>query len=98
MSTSESELQAIFNLLTEMGFQIERCMYVDNTGAIAIAHKQDSARCRHVDVAYQAIEEVLAKGEIMIKHQRGTKLKADLLTKSLKCEMHEYVVSRIFNC
>ena len=97
MSQGDSEVRAMSNILKELKYTHQIKMNADNSGAISMVEKRDTQNCRHIDVAYRAIEESAATGLIHIEHVRGTELEADLLTKSLPKINHYKLLGRIMN-
>lgn len=98
MSTAESELlgyceamqvvQALESLLTILHGKdnFEKLMCGDNSSAIAILTKPDGPwRTRHLRLRSHCLKEKLTdpKGDWLLRHQKGTELIADFLTKPI---------------
>jgi hypothetical protein len=59
-------------------------LYEDNAAAIMMANaKRPTDLSRHIDIQYFALQEWVAKGEVILRHIRGTINPADALTKAL---------------
>ena len=98
LSTAEAELlgycetmqlvQALESLLTVLHGhdQFEKLLVGDNSSAISILTKPDGPwRTRHLRLRSNALKEKLAdsKGDWKLRHQKGTELIADFLTKPI---------------
>ena len=94
LSTAESELQAIIDgtigmlgleaMLLDLGYEPQPKMVAsDSTSALAIGAGTGSWRTRHLRLKAAWIQERIAKGEILTRHQPGIHQPADLLTKAL---------------
>jgi hypothetical protein len=59
-------------------------IYKDNVTAILIANANKiTARARHIDIQYYAIQEWITRGEVKLEHIPGVINPADALTKNL---------------
>lgn len=59
-------------------------IYGDNQGAIALSKNPvHRSRCKHIDVKYHFIRDVLRAGRINIKYCPTETMVADILTKSV---------------
>jgi hypothetical protein len=59
-------------------------LYEDNAAVIMMANaKRPTDRSRHIDIQHFALQEWVAKGELILRHIRGTINPADALTKAL---------------
>ncbi|EED17243.1 hypothetical protein TSTA_022970, partial [Talaromyces stipitatus ATCC 10500] len=68
-------------------------IHCDNQGAIAIANQPShspSTRSKHIDIRFHVIREAIANGLIRLEYIRTTEITADILTKALPKELHEY--------
>ena len=94
LSTAESELQAILDgavgllgmeaMLLDLQVSPEvKVVASDSTSALAIGAGTGSWRTRHLRLKSAWIQDMLATGEIKLRHQPGITQPADLLTKAL---------------
>lgn len=82
-------VRSIVKELTTLNEPIE--LYLDNTGAAAIAQKDlNNQRTKHIDVRYHFIREWVQSGTIKILKVHTTKNVADIFTKSLPRNTHEF--------
>lgn len=72
-------------------------MFVDNEGPIKMSEKRDTQRLKHVDVAYRAVVESIELERMTLDHLIGDLMEADLLTKSLSRDQHEFLTKLIMN-
>ena len=97
LSTAESELQAILDGSTGMmgleamlvDLMVEptvKMIKSDSTSALAIGAGTGSWRTRHLRLKAAWVQDMIAKGEIVTKHQPGVSQPADLLTKALSSQ------------
>ncbi|CAE7780733.1 unnamed protein product, partial [Symbiodinium sp. CCMP2456] len=97
LSTAESELQAIIDgsvgmmgleaMLMDLHVEPEpKVIASDSTSAIAIGSGTGSWRTRHLRLKSAWIQEKIASGEIVPRHQPGLHQPADLLTKPLAAQ------------
>lgn len=98
LSSADTEVRIYSNFLNELKVDHRVVLKTDNSAAVDIAYRRDSRNCRHIDVAYRAIEESLAVGRIdKLVHIPGEINDADLLTKSVGYNRHELLCNNIMN-
>ena len=81
----------IHDLLRDIGLSQNEAtaLYVDNTGAIALAKDRRSCnKSRHVDRRHLKVREFVAEKAIKVVYVASAENSADLLTKSLSTEDH----------
>ena len=95
LSTCESELigylegytagEGIAQLLTELEFNVTRCLFGDNKAALAVCGNETGGwRTRHLRIRASRLREILRDGGAWkAAHLRGTSLSADGMTKPL---------------
>ena len=82
-------VRSIIKELTTLNEPIE--LYLDNTGAAAIAQKDlNNQRTKHIDVRFHFIREWVQSGTIKVLKVHTTKNVADIFTKSLPRNTHEF--------
>ena len=79
----------------ELSLNYSVFLHVDSTSAIQVTERRDSRNCRHVGVAYRAVEEATEKGTIVIDHIDGDDQLADILTNALPRVKHERLTKTI---
>ena len=66
-------------------------IFVDNTGAIFLANNWvTSNRTKHIDVKYHFVRELIEDGKIEVVYVRTNENPADMFTKNLNGEKHDY--------
>ena len=104
LSTAESELISACEavtiamsteaLVTDISGPLQVMhLLVDNTAAIALAEGSGTQRTRHLRVRSHFIKEMLARGELEIRHCPGDVQLADALTKVLPGSRHSALCS-----
>ena len=97
MSAATSEVIYLQNLLGEMGFpQGTTKMFVDNTAALAIAQDpKQHQKTKAIRLRYHHVRHEVANRTIKPTYQKTTELSADLMTKSLPRDQHEYLREKV---
>jgi hypothetical protein len=71
-------------------------LYEDNAAAIMMANaKRPADHSRHIDIQHFALQEWVAKGEVILRHIQGTINPADALTKALSWLLHHRHSTRV---
>ena len=93
MSAATSEAIYLQNLLGEMGFQQGTTeLFVDNTAALAIAQDpKQHQKTKAIRLRYHHVRHEVANKTIRPTYQKTTELSADIMTKSLPRDQHEYL-------
>jgi hypothetical protein len=77
-------------------------MNVDNQKLYQVTHPVFHSRCKHIDVWYHYVREVIQNGLINLEYLPTESMKADIMTKSLPKVKHEYLLGALgmksFNC
>ena len=84
--TAAKEIVWARNFLSELGFPQEKptVLFEDNLSTIAVIHQSGNTnRTKHIDLRYNHIREMVAKGYINVVHLSTTEMTADILTKPL---------------
>jgi hypothetical protein len=92
LSEAVKEVRFIYQLLKEMGFEVELpiTVRVDNIGAIFMAENmQVSQRTKHIDTRLRFVNQYVDDGFIKIKFVGTNENDADLFTKNLGKDAHE---------
>ena len=92
LSEAVKEVRFIYQLLKEMGFDVELpiTVRVDNIGAIFMAENmQVSQRTKHIDTRLRFVNQYVDDGFIKIKFVGTNENDADLFTKNLGKDAHE---------
>jgi hypothetical protein len=92
LSEAAKEVRFIYQLLKEMGFDVELpiTVRVDNIGAIFMAENmQVSQRTKHIDTRLRFVNQYVDDGFIKIKFVGTNDNDADLFTKNLGKDAHE---------
>jgi len=92
LSEAVKEIRFIYQLLKEMGFEVELpiTVRVDNIGAIFMAENmQVSQRTKHIDTRLRFVNQFVDDGFIKIKFVGTNENDADLFTKNLGKDAHE---------
>jgi len=92
LSEAVKEVRFIYQLLKEMGFDVELpiTVRVDNIGAIFMAENmQVSQRTKHIDTRLRFVNQYVDDGFIKIKFVGTNDNDADLFTKNLGKDAHE---------
>ena len=87
-------------LLRELGHDLEpTVLYVDNQGAVELSKdKKSCQKSRHIERRYLKIRELVADGEIIVKHVNTDDNHADVLTKPLDADTFMYHVAALSGC
>ena len=87
-SLAAAEIMYFRGILQELGRELEpTVLYVDNQGAIELAKDLRSCkRSRHIERRYLKVRELVADGEIVVKHDPSKENHADMFTKPLDFE------------
>jgi hypothetical protein len=96
MASSQSTKEAIWlrKLLADVGFvqQDATAIICDNQGCIALPKNPTyHSRRKHIDVQHHFIREKLESGEISLKYYPMEDMVADVLTKALTKERHQWL-------
>jgi hypothetical protein len=71
-------------------------LYEDNSAAIMMANaKRPTDRSHHIDIQHFALQEWVAKGEVILRHIRGAINPDDALTKALGWLLHHRHSTRV---
>ena len=70
--------------------------FTDNQSALALARGTNSARTKHIDVAYHFTRECVTNGDIAVEYIPTNHMIADVLTKPLTRSKAEHLYRRIF--
>ena len=91
-SQAASEIMYFRGILQELGRELDpTVLYVDNQGAVELSKDLKSCkRSRHIERRYLKIRELVADGEILVRHVSSEENHADMLTKPLDSESFEY--------
>ncbi|CAL9001600.1 unnamed protein product [Prunus brigantina] len=98
MSAACSEIIWLRGLLTELGFGPihPTPLHVDNTSAIQIAaNPVYHERTKHIEVDCHSIREAYDHQVITLPHVSTTLQIADISTKSMPCQRHHFLVSKL---
>ena len=84
-SQAATEIMYFRGLLFELGRELEpTTLYVDNQGAVELSKDMKSCqRSRHIERRYLKVRELVALGEIVVKHVPTDLNHSDVLTKPL---------------
>ena len=84
-SQAATEIMYFRGLLYEFGRELEpTILYVDNQGAVELSKDVKSCqRSRHIERRYLKVRELVALGEIVVKHVPTEMNHSDVLTKPL---------------
>ena len=84
-SQAATEIMYFRGLLYEFGRELEpTTLYVDNQGAVELSKDMKSCqRSRHIERRYLKVRELVALGEIVVKHVPTEMNHSDVLTKPL---------------
>merc|ERR1712070_733564 len=93
-SQAACEIMYFRGLLRELGHDLEpTVLYVDNQGAVELSKdKKSCQRSRHIERRYLKLRELVADGEIIVKHVNTDDNHADVLTKPLDAEAFDFHV------
>ena len=87
MAASQAATETMYfrGLLYEFGRELEpTVLYVDNQGAVELSKDMKSCqRSRHIERRYLKVRELVALGEIVVKHVPTEMNHSDVLTKPL---------------
>lgn len=90
ISVAVQEAVWYHNLQKELLSEIPVILYSDNQSAITLTENNSySARCKHIDIRYHFIRDVVRKGIVNIQYIPTDKQKADVLTKGLQSNKHQ---------
>jgi len=100
MSLTEAFKEAIYlqGFLQEMGAHSEQkiTIYCDNIGAGKLGKNPVfHARTKHIDIRHHFVREVLEEGKVEVEFIPTEEMVADILTKGLPREKHEWCTRRI---
>ena len=107
LSTTEAEIMAASQaaceimyfrgILRELGHDLDpTVLYVDNQGAVELSRDMKSCkRSRHIERRFLKVRELVADGEIVVKHVVSAENHADMLTKPLEIDAFEYLFSAL---
>ena len=98
MSAACSEIIRLCDLLTELGFsKIQPTpLHADNTSAIQIAANPVYHECtKHIEVDCHSIREAYDHHVITLPHISTTLQIADIFTKSMTCQRHNFLVGKL---
>lgn len=98
LSLAESELRSMFNILDKLFVKYKAVVQCNNMGTKIIAEHSFTKGCCHIDIAYCSLEDSVAKGIYQIEYIPGTKILADLMTKSLPSVRHHKLFNDVMNC
>ena len=87
-SQAAAEIMYFRGILHELGRELEpMVLYVDNQGAVELSKDSKSCkRSRHIERRYLKVRELVADGEVVVKHVPSKENHADMLTKPLDFE------------
>ena len=96
-SQAACEIMYFRGLLRELGHDLEpTVLYVDNQGAIELSKdKKSCQRSRHIERRYLKLRELVADGEIVVRHVGTDDNHADVLTKSLEADRFDFHVAAL---
>lgn len=86
LANTTQESLYLMQLMNDLDSNVYNCttIYGDNQGAIALSKNPvHRSRCKHIDVKYHFIRDVLKAGRINIKYCPTETMVADILTKSV---------------
>jgi hypothetical protein len=98
MSAACSEIVWLRGLLTELGFSQRQptSLHADNTSAIQIAaNPVYHERTKHIEVDCHSIREAYDRRIINLPHVSTSDQTADIFTKSLTRQRHNFLVSKL---
>ena len=102
LSTTEAEIMAASQaaceimyfrgILQELGHELDpTVLYVDNQGAVELSKDMKSCkRSRHIERRFLKVRELVADGEIIVKHVASAENHSDMLTKPLELDAFEF--------
>ena len=93
-------MKFLFQLFNELNvpLQIPITIYEDNAGALFIVNNpMVGQRTKHIDTRYHFVQELVEKNILKIIHISTDSNPADLFTKNLGQEKHDYFSSVIMN-
>lgn len=72
-------------------------MYEDNQGTIALARNPvNRQRCKHIDIKYHFIREVINSGRVSLEYCPTDKMLADVMTKPVSKVKLKRFVQKMF--
>ena len=98
MSTACSEIVWLRGLLEKLGFPhtTSTPLHVDNTSAIQIAtNPVFHERTKHIEVDYHSIRDTLESWVISLPHISSDLQVADVFTKALTQQRHQFLVGKL---
>lgn len=98
MSDLAKQVSWLRQMLTELGKtpHLPITIFEDNEGTISLGENATlSRRSKHIDIRYHAIREQIEKKYIRVIHRETKNQYADIMTKGLPREQHEYLRSII---
>ena len=98
LSETAKEIRFLYQLLTEMGIEVELpiVVRVDNIGAIFMAENiAVSPKTKHVDIRYRFVNDMVSERFLEVIFVGSLENDADLFTKNVKGEIYEKHSSKI---
>lgn len=100
MSLTEASKEAIYlqDFLTELGLPREEkvIIFCDNIGANKLGKNPVfHARTKHINIKHHFVREVVANGTILVDYIPTERMVADVLTKGLAREKHNWCVNEL---
>lgn len=93
---ASAELVYLKGLLQNFNCPPDAVLYVDNQSAIKlIESNENSKRSKHIDIKYHYIKDLISKQEIIVKYVSTNENVADVFTKALSKQKHNYFVKRM---
>lgn len=90
MSLAVQEAIWYHNLHKELTTEAPIILHSDNQSAITLSENNCySARCKHIDIRYHFMRDVIQKGIVQINYISTDAQKADILTKGLQSNKHQ---------
>ena len=78
-----AELMAISGMMRELGWPVDRRLFVDASAAQAMSNRQGVGKLRHLDVKYLWLQDLTKQGCIAVRRIGGQLNPADVLTKPM---------------
>ena len=91
-SQAACEIMYFRGILQELGHELDpTVLYVDNQGAVELSKDMKSCkRSRHIERRFLKVRELVADGEIIVKHVASAENHSDMLTKPLELDAFEF--------
>jgi hypothetical protein len=82
-SKAAAELMAVSSMMNDLGWPVERRLFVDASAAQAMSNRQGIGKLRHLEVKFLWLQDLAKAGVLAVRKISGQRNPADVLTKPM---------------